>query len=79
MDKPTCNECTYCRPFEWSKRLRAWECKHPGANDGSARFSLNLIGGRIDVNSALSDRPTIKTCPKWCPMLLKMDEKEANS
>lgn len=67
MKKPICSECECCRPWEWSKRLRAFDCTHPNANDGSTRFSLNLIGGRVDVNSVFADRPTIKTSPKWCP------------
>lgn len=68
MSKPICSKCVYCRPYEWSKRLRAWDCKHPNANDGSMRFSLNLIGGRVDVNSAFAHAPTIKGSPKWCPL-----------
>ena len=67
--KPVCSECENCQPIEWSRRLRAFNCTHPKANDGSARFSVNLIGGRVDVYSAFADRPTIMTSPKWCPKL----------
>lgn len=73
MNKPKCSECTYCCDYRRYGNTRGhFHCSHPDNKYIISYFESHGIlsmPGFIGFGKRFEDKPSIKFCPRWCPIL----------
>lgn len=73
MDKAKCADCIYCSDYRRIGNTRGrYHCTHPDSEYIQKYFeshNIHSMPGFIGFGQRFECKPSIKGCPRWCPLL----------